>query len=251
MATCREIDALLTAYLDGEAPDGDRALIERHLSSCVPCRARRAAEERGRQVVRARASALVGSAPPGLETRCRAAAAAARRQPGLRRAALWLLPASMAAVLLLAVGGLAVFVSLASPRRALATQLALDHVKCFTLFGRDAGTAEPRLVESRLREQYGWRLTVPGSSAQEGLELLGARRCYTTDGQVAHILYRHQGQPLSLFLLPVAGGGSEVMTVVGHNAVIWSRGGRTFAVVARDTRPRLEQVAAYLRRALE
>ena len=37
MKTCRETMEFLRAYVDGDLPDGERAIFERHLESCPPC----------------------------------------------------------------------------------------------------------------------------------------------------------------------------------------------------------------------
>ena len=44
--------------------------------------------------------------------------------------------------------------------------------------------------------------TIPAGLPRERLTLIGARRCLSTDGQVAHVLYRHAGRPVSLFMMP-------------------------------------------------
>ena len=49
---------------------------------------------------------------------------------------------------------------------------------------------------------HGWTLDVPPSSPPAQLELLGVRRCVTTSGGTAHIMYKWRGEPLSVFVLP-------------------------------------------------
>jgi len=39
VASCRQIKALFTVYLDGEAGDADRAILERHVQDCAECHA--------------------------------------------------------------------------------------------------------------------------------------------------------------------------------------------------------------------
>ena len=144
----------------------------------------------------------------------------------------------------------------------LAAQLAVDHVKCFQFAPDRAGGAPPvePLTEAKNWEtKYGWPLKVPASAAAEDLQLIGVRRCLSTAGRVAHMMYRWHGQPLSVFVVnsrvrPREGQSTEIEDVVskmGENTVIWSRGDRTYAVVARGPSPDLQQVARYVRRAAE
>ena len=37
MKTCRETMEFLRAYVDGDLPDDERAIFERHLELCPPC----------------------------------------------------------------------------------------------------------------------------------------------------------------------------------------------------------------------
>jgi hypothetical protein len=72
-------------------------------------------------------------------------------------------------------------------------------------------------------------------------------------------MYRWHGQPLSVFVLNsrVRGGGEGSGDVhaslepLGEHAVVWSRGERTWAVVARASDSDLQQVARYVRLASE
>ena len=40
MASCREIDSLVTPYIDGVTSTGERAMVVAHLAACPPCRRR-------------------------------------------------------------------------------------------------------------------------------------------------------------------------------------------------------------------
>jgi len=47
-------------------------------------------------------------------------------------------------------------------------------------------------------------------------------------------MYRHNGQPVSVFMIPKMTRSDEVVDVMGHEAAIWSVGGRTFVLIARE-----------------
>lgn len=257
---CQQIEPLFAAYVDDEAATSERETVDAHLRACPPCRDRIAGERTARQVLRARRTGLRPHASQGLRARC----AAQCVPPGIRSGVLTrraLIPLSLAAAVLLAVSSTLFFFG--NTVEVLASQLAVDHVKCFQ-FAPDRGARPVRLdplAESRKWESnQGWALKVPASAASEELELIGVRRCLSTEGRVAHLMYRWHGQPLSVFVLNsrVRGSGhepsgeiEETLSKMGENTVIWSRGDRTYAVVARGPSPDLQQVARYVRRASE
>ena len=168
------------------------------------------------------------------------------------------------AAVLLAVGGTLLFVG--SNVEVLAAQLAVDHVKCFQ-FAPDRGAATPAahpavdpLAEGKKWEGgYGWPLKVPPSAESEQLQLVGVRRCLSSEGRIAHMMYRWRGQPLSVFVINSRPGRrrdaradiDESLEKLGEHTILWSRGDRTYAVVARGPSPELQQVVRYVRRAAE
>ena len=74
------------------------------------------------------------------------------------------------------------------------------------------------------------------------MELLGARVCLYGRGLAAHLMYRHNGQPVSVFMIPKTSRSEAVVDVMGHEAAIWSTGGRTFVLVAREPEDRRKRV---------
>jgi mycothiol system anti-sigma-R factor len=247
MATCREVEHLVTQYLDGEASPPDRARVDAHLATCPLCRQRAEAESSAREVLRARCKTLNRtSAPAGLHSRC-AAELRASTVTGWIPAS-WqarALPMAVAATVILAAGGLAFWLSDRSAT-LLAAQLTTDHVRCFEYVGVPVNI-EPRKIEASLADRYGWQMRVPPGSSQEGLQLLSVRRCNYSDGDVAHLMYRHQGRDVSLFVVPKKREAFHEIKVMGHEALVWSQGGQTYLLVARETRPELEHLASYVR----
>lgn len=256
--SCREIDPLMTPYVDGEAAPGDREVVERHLGVCLPCRVRAEAERTARAVVRSRAVTLVDRAPQGLRARCVAAApmpgaigVAAAVRPGVfgSRARRWL-PLSMAATALFAVAAVFWLGQGQELEAAFAAQLVKDHQKCFMSL-RSAGDLDPADVEARLEAQYGWQMRVPASSSEHGIRLVEARRCLYADGAVAHLLYDRGGHHLSLFIVPEAHHAEQVLELIGHDALIWSDRTYTYALIGDEGDETLRPVAAYVRRVTE
>jgi anti-sigma factor (TIGR02949 family) len=77
MPSCREVDPLVTPYIDGEASADQRVLVEAHLSACPPCRQRAEAETAARDTLRSRI--CQPCAPQHLRARCLKAAGARYR----------------------------------------------------------------------------------------------------------------------------------------------------------------------------
>jgi anti-sigma factor (TIGR02949 family) len=253
MLSCEDVDRRLTAYLDAEVDGVERRGIEQHLTACPPCSRRAAAEQTAKRVVAVRARALsLAHAPAGLRARCAALAPSSVGASPPAFAAWWSatawrrlgLASAAVAVLLFAV--LAVGVVSHSPT-LLAAELRLDHMKCFAFFEPRAAHADPLAVAAQLEHDYGWRCRVPGSEPAQRLTLLGARRCLSTDGQVAHVLYRHGGRPVSLFMVPQTSHPETRVDVAGRVAVIWSSDKTTFVALGDESEHDLQPVFEYLK----
>jgi len=248
MDSCRETGPLVTRVADSEATAAERGVVDGHVRECAPCRHQLHAEREVRQLVHDRATALLGHAPLGLRARCVAtrapAAPRARRRPPLLSRAGW--PIALAATLVLAVAGSAFYGLVVNPSKAVAAQLTLDHLKCFSLFEEPAGLS-PAEVQAILKARHGIDLRLPVGKAAEGLTLVGGRRCLYLDGTVAHLLYKKDGVQVSLFVLPIGEKlGETNLDVLGHSAVAFARDGRTWVVLARAPHAQVEAFASAL-----
>ena len=254
MNSCHSIDALLTPFIDGVLADADRRVVEDHLRRCAPCHSREAAERAVRGLIHARRSSLGAPAPAPLRDACAKIAREVGSHPssGSRlatgdrrpttddrrlttaRAASWrqrLAPYALAASLVVVVGGAFLYQATDKSARLLAAELTADHVKCFAM-NRALGThQEVAAVESSLASSFGWRAHLPEDPASAGLELVGSRPCLYAEGKIAHIMYRHHGNPVSLFMLPNTARTQELVEVLGHEAKIWCVGNRTFVLL--------------------
>jgi anti-sigma factor RsiW len=127
----------------------------------------------------------------------------------------------------------------------LAAQLAFDHLKCLVVAATEAGVV-PAEVERQWQERRGWPIGVPASAPSLDLQLVGLRTCLYHDGHMAHVLYEHGGQRVSLFVMPQREAAAAVLSVFGQQTRTWSHDGRTYAMVADAAAGPLEAVAAYL-----
>ncbi len=248
MASCQDIDRLLTPYLDDEVSGRSGTASNEHLAACQPCGRRAKAEDAARRVLIVRAASLSPRAPAancGRGARpCapRRAGCGGGRSPGWRR--LSLASASLAMLVFAAV--LTYGVVSHSPT-LMAAELSLDHLKCFAFFEPRGAHADPEAVARQLEQDYGWRLRVPGDLPSQQLTLLGARRCLSTDGQVAHVLYRHAGRPVSLFMMPRTTRPEARVAIGDRVAIIWSRGDTSYVLLGDETERELQPIAAYFK----
>ena len=140
--------------------------------------------------------------------------------------------------------GASAFFSIATRRSdaLLAAQLTADHSKCFKLFGPPDGTAaDAPNIERMLFEQYGWKIHVPSSSAEDDVQLIGARRCLYGDGLVPHVMYRVHGQDVSLFVLP---GHAPEKRMISSRSAIDRRSGRGMGRRSCSCRLRMLEASA-------
>jgi anti-sigma factor RsiW len=262
MSSCQSIDLLVTPYVDGEIAAGEKVRVEDHLRVCAACRARVSAERAVRGVIHTRKPGLrEDAAPPALRDTCarmaedvsrpRPAFAGpgspereARRRP-LRRG--WRLgPLAAAASLVLIVAGAFVYQLTSRSTTVLAAELAADHVKCFAMNQLLAPHQDAASVERSMASGFGWQARLPQRPERMGLELIGARPCLYGEGRVAHIMYKYQGRPVSLFMLPHTVREESVIKVLGHHCAIWSEGDRTFVLVAREPRDDTQRIASFV-----
>ena len=245
MSECRLVTEQLTSYVDDQLDANRRNEVERHLEGCVACRGAVARERGGHVVLRHYAQQLREEPlPPGLRSRCESLAQQARAAslPGWRRT---LVPTVLSVILLVFTAS-AIF-SLATRRSdaVLAAQLTADHSKCFKLFvAGNPPAMDAHEVEEMLTREYGWKIHVPPSV--DGLQLIGARRCLYADGLIPHVLYRANGQDLSLFVLNGVTRNPSDLVRFGHRSQIWTKNNTTFVLVGPADESGLTSATRYM-----
>ena len=266
MPDCTSIDPLVTPYVDGELSASERTRVDEHLRRCAPCYSRIAAEGAVRDLMRARRGGLsMERASESLRSYCngltgqsgdaaardRNAMPVATGRPGWLPTRWTVGPLALAATLVLIVAG--AFLSQAThySSRLMAAELAADHVKCFTANSILGTHDAPAAVESSMLSAFGWQLHLPKQLDASGYELVGARRCLYGEGKVAHLMYRDEGRPVSIFMLPQSMRAEELVEVLGHEAAIWSSGDRTFVLITRGSRDDVQKMATIVKAALQ
>jgi anti-sigma factor RsiW len=260
MPNCQIIDTLVTPYVDGQLAEADRQAVDQHLRVCPPCRWRVTAERAVHTLIGARRAALTAPcASRALRARCQDYARAERSQRAgafttAFTAAGWranMAALAAAASLVLIVGAAFLYQLTIASNRVMAAELAADHLKCFAVNGILRTHQEASAVESAMLSSFGWQMRLPSRAPEAGLELVGARPCLYGEGKIAHIMYRHGDEPVSLFMLPRATRTPELVQVLGHRAAIWCERDRTFVLVARESKEDVERMAALVRASLK
>lgn len=261
MSSCSSIDPLVTPYVDCELDQGARDAVEAHLQSCAVCRARIAAERAACALVKRRQAELTGvCAPSWLRDRCagtrrsspvvpltpRTEAPPARRAGANHPVVRW----ALAATVLLASAGALVYRVTVGAEHAIAAELAADHAKCFmlnTVLRTHQSIGE---AQAYLRSRFDWEAELPQPAGDTDLHLVGSRPCLYERGMVAHLMYRHHGVPVSIFMLPGVRHEPNTLHAFGHDAVIWTRSGRTFVLIAKAPPEQIHEVATLVKASL-
>lgn len=243
MSDCQSIDLLVTPFIDGELPAQDRERVERHLRVCAPCHSRVDAERTVRTLMKGRQSLFKGqSAPVALRVKCAGHCGMAAAGHALKSRWRRVMPLAAAAVIVLGAGGVLLYQATSRSARVMAAELAADHVTCFAIHAsRIEQSADA--VEAAMMATFGWTVDLPEGGDDE-LELIGSRPCLYGGGRIAHIMYRHRGEPMSLFMLPKASYDREMFETLGHECAIWSSGDRTFVLVSREAPAEVARLAA-------
>jgi hypothetical protein len=243
---CRQLEPLLTSFVDGEADAVTARQVEAHLAACAACRGHAAQERLLRDLLRARADQLREVAPAGLRNVVLLGAGTpATRASGARtRVSAF----AAAAALVFMVVATVQFVPL-RPAALHAAQIALDHFQCWYFWEHVEQGDGAASAERDVHQQTGWIVRIPPSDVEGGLLLVRARRCPYFYGPHAHSFYRLDDREVSLYITVGEQRGAGHVRILGHDQRMWSANGRTYAVVARGlTGAELDHVEAYFRR---
>jgi anti-sigma factor RsiW len=247
--TCQEIQPLLAAWVDGCAADAERHEVERHLRDCPACQRAVEAQQAVRRLLAVHGRSAAAPAPPGLATRIAAtleAEAAPVLVPGWR---FRLSAFAAAALVVLALGAVAVPYVTGRSTVVLAAQMALDHLKCFLIEPHDHGEAVTvEEAERVLKHDHGVDLDLPRTVGLPDTRLVAVRRCLYGEGHATHLLYTLGNQPVSLFIFPGLERAAADVSLLGQAEVSWSQDGRTYLLVGASAMGhQLHEMASNLR----
>ena len=285
---CKDLESLVTPYVDGEVTPEQCAAIEAHLSACPECRRCADAESGARAVVKRCRGALrapgaaprstrnAGSSPPSMPDAAALATAGADRQPGnsppitrrnrspRRRDCLRpfrpssapaphgaLSPAagrgSGAALRLALVGArLARRHADARPRRRARVRSGeRPRHRARRAAGRGSSPLPARRLQARARRSGGDgralaeepRLVRQGAGRRRRATTCSSSRCAAASMAIARSWRTRsivtRAGIVSLFIFPDDDGRRRAnLEIMGQRELIWSQGGRSYAVVA-------------------
>jgi anti-sigma factor RsiW len=257
MPSCASIEPLITPFVDGQLSAVDAQAVQAHIRLCALCRSRVVAERSVSELLRTRRHDLCGEhAPSTLRARCRSQCEAARLASlaSASRAAWWrpgrISPLTVAAGFVLIIASGAAYRASVGSAQVIAAELTADHLKCF-MMNVVLGTHETSEgVHAEMESGFGWDAHLPEHPEQADLELVGSRPCLYERGKIAHIMYRHHGVPVSVYMLPGTGRTDEFRKIFGHEAAIWSDGHRTFVLIARASHAEVQRMVTFVQASL-
>jgi anti-sigma factor RsiW len=243
---CRDVQELLTPYVDGEL-DLLRSLeVEEHLRDCSVCAP---LCDRLRQLRQAVATeALRHPAPVGLRERIRSTLPEVepvhRRRPSFR-----LLASAAALVLLTLTGWEAVRPWLISRRQdPLTREIVSSHVRSLMADHLvDVKSSDRHMVKPWFQGKLPFSPPVP-DLADQGFPLAGGRLDYLDDQRVAAIVYRRREHRINLFVRPTTQATPspvEGRQQQGYQLLHWSSGGLTCWAISDLNEEELREFARH------
>jgi anti-sigma factor RsiW len=243
--TCRELEALLHPYLDGELDAAARAEVDAHLQGCAGCQRQLQDFRRLHQMFQD--PALRYTASDTLKQRLKAGLEqAAARQA--RRPALWA-GAAAAAVFV----GVITFTLM--PRGgddddAMADAAIAEHAQSLTgSHLTDLTSADPKALQSWFGGKLAYSPPVHDLTAQ-GYALVGARLDHVKDQPAAALVYLHHSDYVTVFVCAAEKPGDTDLDAdadSGFNIVYWTKGKLSFWVVGKLDPAELKRFGESLR----
>jgi anti-sigma factor RsiW len=233
---CRETQALIHGYVDGELDLMKSLEIEQHLQECPACAQAHTSLQAVRTAIRH--SSLYFQTPPGLARRVQSSvrrAGHADRTPRVRPLRLIAVAASLA--LIIAAGwGLVRVLPARSADEPLTQELVASHVRSQMLPSHrfDVASSDPHTVKPWFEGKLDFSPPVKDLAGQ-GFPLVGGRLDYLHNRPVAALVYQRRKHSINLFIWPSA-HGSEASTGTGtrqgYHLIRWTQSGMTHWAVS-------------------
>ena len=80
---------------------------------------------------------------------------------------------------------------------------------------------------------------------------MDVRRCLYADGEMAHVLCQWRGAPVSLYVVPDRSDAEQILEIIDHDAVTWSRDSSAYVLIAERGTVEIAQVAQYVRQFID
>lgn len=235
---CRELQASLHPYVDGELPVDGIAAADAHVAECRECAALVRGEGEFRDLLRRQPREMV---PPELRAKITALVRAKQRRIAWRP---WIIaPVATAAVAALLI---AVLVPVLRPSSPLLGELVDKHI-AYAQIERpvELASSDRGEIEHWFQQRAGLRVVVPDYSPA-GIQLIGARLADAHERKAAYLFYEKGRTLLSVFIVPLDASGTRLTgphvafrgqqyvakDVKGYRTVSWTDGHAVFGLVS-------------------
>jgi anti-sigma factor RsiW len=242
---CSDARELLGAHIDREIGGRETLEIERHLKTCVDCRARHDAYTSVRTVVGKGATRF--RAPDALERRMLAALPPSRMRE--RQATVgswrWLALGSALASMVAIVWSVSLVLMQPSADDIIVDEIISNHARSL-LTGRivDVASSDQHTVKPWFNTRIDYSPPVHDLTA-EGFPLVGGRMDYLDHRPTAALVYHRHQHTINLLIAPAPPGerdsGPRAESKLGFHVVHWVRGGMAFWAVSDTEAGELEK----------
>ncbi len=248
---CKEAQALLSAYVDGETSAGESLAVAEHLAACAACQAQHASllaltaglrRHGERHHAPAALFQHLETAFP-LETSNITAPSPssppiASPEPAARRWLHWTWTdlGAAAALMLAVIWSLGLYLALPGRDDALADEVLASHVRS-QMSGHpvDVASSDQHTVKPWFSGKLDFSPPVLDLTT-EGFPLVGGRVDYINRRNVAALVYRHRQHMIDVYVFPAASGAHDKaavkLTRQGYNLYHWTRGGMNYWAVS-------------------
>lgn len=246
--TCRDAEALISAYVDRELDVAASVQMQTHVDACPTCAAAVARAEALRAAIGA--ASLSYSAPPGLDRRIRAAVRHHARPRAARAARVWRWASLPAAAAVAATLTWMVAVNLAgsSGQQPLIDELIAGHVRSLMV---DHLVDVPSSDQHTVRPWFNGKIDFAPPVADftgSGFPLVGGRVDYVGRRPVAALVYRHNQHLVNVFIWPGSGAPKpREIASQGYHLARWSDGGLEYWAVSDLNAGELEGLVELIR----
>jgi len=245
---CRDVDTMLSAYVDRELDVPTSLEMESHLAGCARCTAALDQVEALRAAMRS--AALAYPLPDGLESRVRAAL---RRETRIRPARLqraWRWSAVPAAAAAAAALAWLTVVHVGGPgSQRIVDELVSAHVRSLMVDHLvDVASSDQHTVRPWFSGKIDFAPPV-GDYVASGFPLIGGRVDYIAGRPVAALAYRHQQHLINVFIAPDDEDRWRAGTVDSHgyHLVHWNDGGLSYWAISDLNARELQTLADLIR----
>ncbi|TCV90316.1 anti-sigma factor family protein [Sulfurirhabdus autotrophica] len=243
---CKEILALLPAYVDQELGVSESIEVDNHVLGCLSCQNELASQNALRGALKKHATYF--KAPNHLENHIRAALPLDNAHSGRsgKPALKWLGPfnwfsfgTAITSVVALTLS-VSFYLAIPSPNDLLAEDVVSNHVRSLMVNHiADVTSSDHHTVKPWFNGKLDFSPTVSDLTAQ-GFPLVGGRLDYLDHRSVAALVYRHRQHLINVYIWPVANKQNiavKTLSSQGYQLLHWAEGGMVYWVVS-DLNPR-------------